>query len=371
MSDRTLFIQIPCYNEEATIGITIDALPDSIAGIDDIQVLIIDDGCTDDTVEVAREHGADHIIRFRKNRGLARAFEAGIQACLARGADIIVNTDADNQYCADDIPKLVEPVARSEADIVIGARPIENIDHFSTTKKLLQRLGSAVVRHVSGTNVDDAPSGFRAFSKEAAEQLHVFGDYTYTIETVIQAGQKGFQIESVPIRVNEDLRPSRLVRSIPDYIVRSVGTMARIYLIYRPLRMFIPVAVVTFLAGFGLGVRYLYFMAIGQGEGHIQSVILCALLIACSGLTALIGVVADLIATNRKLLERLDARLQKIRPTSTPSASVDEQVEPRTFSPDANLAQQASAKQSEEADDTSSPDGHPAGEVAAKQSEGA
>ena len=319
----TLIIQIPCYNEEQTIGITLDALPRSIPGIAEIKTLIIDDGCTDDTVAVARRHGVDYVVSFRRNRGLASGFKAGIQACLARGADIIVNTDADNQYCADDIEKLVRPILDDHADIVIGARPIDDIAHFSPVKKFLQRLGSAVVRHVSNTEVDDAPSGFRAFSRDAAEQLHVFGDYTYTIETVIQAGQKGFKIESVPIRVNEDLRPSRLVKSIPDYIFRSIATMGRIYLIYRPLRLFIPLAILTFGVGFGLGLRYLYLMAIGQGTGHVQSVILAALLMACGGLTALSGVLADLIATNRKLLERLDARLQKIRPTSAPTASVD------------------------------------------------
>ncbi len=327
MKEPTLFIQIPCYNEEETIGTTLDDLPDSIPGIGEIEVLIIDDGCTDDTVKVAKKHGVDHVISFRKNRGLARGFEAGIQACLARGADIIVNTDADNQYRAEDIPKLVAPILRGESDIVIGARPIDEIEHFSRIKKLLQRLGSTVVRHVSGTDVEDAPSGFRAFSRHAAGQLHVFGDYTYTIETVIQAGQKGFKIQSVPIGVNEDLRPSRLVKSIPDYVIRSVGTMGRIYLIYRPLRLFIPVAIVTFLAGFGLGLRYLYFMAIGQGEGHVQSVILAALLLATSGLTVLSGILADLIATNRKLLERLDSQLQMIQPQPTPTASVDDSTD--------------------------------------------
>ncbi len=320
MTEPTLFIQIPCYNEEQTIGTTLDALPRSIPGVGSIKTLIIDDGCTDATVDIAREHGVDHVVHFRKNRGLARGFEAGIRSCLRHGADLIVNTDADNQYCADDIPKLVGPIVDGRADIVIGARPIGEIEHFSAIKKILQRLGSAVVRHVSATDVEDAPSGFRAFSREAAEQLHVFGDYTYTIETVIQAGQKGFSIESVPIRVNEDLRPSRLVKSIPDYILRSVATMGRIYLIYRPLRLFIPVAVVTFMAGFGLGLRYLYLMGIGQGEGHVQSVILAALLLASSGLTALIGILADLIATNRKLLERLDTRLQRLEPA--PSAEV-------------------------------------------------
>ncbi len=319
MNQPILFIQIPCYNEEETIGTTLDALPDSISGIEAIKTLIIDDGCTDDTVDVAREHGADYVVQFRRNRGLARAFEAGIQACLDHGADLIVNTDADNQYCADDIPKLIAPVIDDEADIVIGARPIAEIEHFSATKKLLQRLGSTVVRHVSSTDVEDAPSGFRAFSRQAAEQLKVFGDYTYTIETVIQAGQKGFQIQSVPIRVNEDLRPSRLVKSIPDYIIRSVTTMGRIYLIYRPLRLFIPVAILTFLLGFGLGIRYLYFMAMGQGEGHIQSVILSALFLASSGMTALIGVLADLIATNRKLLERLNTDLRTTRRELAPS----------------------------------------------------
>ncbi len=321
----TLFIQIPCYNEEDTIGLTLDELPTHIEGIADIKILIIDDGCTDNTVEVALEHGADFVVHFPTNRGLARGFEAGIQACLSRGADIIVNTDADNQYCADDIPKLVQPILERRADIVIGARPIGDIEHFSAVKKALQRLGSSVVRQVSGTDVEDAPSGFRAFSRTAAQQLHIFGEYTYTIETVIQAGQKGFHIESVPIRVNEDLRPSRLVKSIPDYIFRSITTMGRIYLIYRPLRLFIPAAIVTFGAGFVLGLRYLYFMAIGQGDGHIQSVILSALLLAAGALTALIGIISELIATNRKLLERLDSRLQHVEPRFTPAASsIDE-----------------------------------------------
>ena len=328
MNEPVLFIQIPCFNEEETIGVTLDALPRSIPGIAAIKTLIIDDGCSDKTVEVAKEHGVDYVVGFRKNRGLARGFSAGIEACLAHGADIIVNTDADNQYCADDIPLLVEPILKEEAHIVIGARPIEQVEHFSLIKKILQRLGSAAVRQVSGTDVEDAPSGFRAFSRHAAEQLHVFGDYTYTIETVIQAGQKGFKIVSVPIRVNEDLRPSRLVKSIPDYIFRSVTTMGRIYLIYRPLRLFIPIVVVTFLLGFGLGIRYLYLMSIGQGEGHVQSVILSALLLAGSGMTALIGVLADLIATNRKILERLDTRINRIRPNSAPLLPIQQDILP-------------------------------------------
>lgn len=317
-----LFIQIPCYNEEKTLGVTLDALPRSIPGVARVEVLIIDDGSSDKTVEVARAHGVKHFVRFRQNRGLARAYSAGLEGCLARGADIIVNTDADNQYCADDIPALIQPLLEHRADIVIGARPIETIAHFSFIKKILQRLGSAVVRHVSGTDVADAPSGFRAVTADVARQLHVFGDYTYTIETIIQAGQKGFKVESVPVRVNEDLRPSRLVKSIPDYIMRNIVTMGRIYLIYRPLRLFIPISLITFIAGIVLGLRYLYLNFLGFGEGHIHSVILTALLLATSGFTALFGVLAELTATNRKLLERLDSRMQSIEPAPIPGPTI-------------------------------------------------
>ncbi|NNG02897.1 MAG: glycosyltransferase family 2 protein [Inquilinus sp.] len=310
---KKLIIQIPCFNEAETLGIALAALPRQVSGFDRVEWLIIDDGCTDGTVDVALAHGVDHLVRLSGHQGLAKGFLAGIDACLAAGADVIVNTDADNQYCADDIPALVGPVLEGKADIVIGARPIEQIDHFSPIKKALQRLGSAVVRMASNTDVRDAPSGFRAISREAAMRLHVFGNYTYTIETIIQAGQKGMRILSVPIRTNGDLRPSRLVKSIPRYVVRSVSTIARIFVTYRPLRLFLPLAIVIFLAGMGLGLRYLYFLAIGQGAGHIQSVILAAALLGTGTFIFLIGVLADLISTNRKLLEQIDWKLRQVQ----------------------------------------------------------
>ncbi len=308
-----LIIQIPCFNEAETLGITLAELPREMPGIDTVEWLIIDDGCTDATVDVALENGVDHIVRLNGHQGLARGFVAGLEAGLAAGADIIVNTDADNQYCAADIPALIAPVLRGEADIVVGARPISQTAHFSPAKKLLQKLGSAVVRIASNTDVRDAPSGFRAMSRQAAMRLHVFGDYTYTIETIIQAGQKGMRITSVPIRTNGDLRPSRLIKSIPRYVARSVSTICRIFVTYRPLRLFLPLAAAIFLAGLGLGARYLYLRFIGQGSGHIQSVILAGTLLGTGVFVFLIGVIADLISTNRKLLEQIDWKIKQLQ----------------------------------------------------------
>ncbi|MFQ6018437.1 MAG: glycosyltransferase family 2 protein [Kiloniellaceae bacterium] len=310
-----LIVQIPCYNEEKSIGTTLDALPRSLPGVDDVQWLIIDDGSTDRTVEEAIARGVDHVVSLNGHQGLARAFAAGLEACLAAGADIIVNTDADNQYCAADIPALIQPIIEGQAEMVIGARPIEDIAHFSPVKKLLQRLGSRVVRLASSTDVIDAPSGFRAFSREAAMRLHVFGEYTYTLETILQAGQKGLRIASVPVRTNEDMRPSRLIGSIPRYMLRSISTIARIFVTYRPLRLFFPIAAAIFLAGIVLGVRYLYFISLGEGAGHIQSVILAAALMGIGSFVILFGIIADLISINRKLLERIDWQLQKLNET--------------------------------------------------------
>ena len=308
-----LIIQIPCFNEAETLGVTLAELPRELPGVDQVEWLIIDDGCTDDTVAVARQGGVDHVVHLNGHQGLARGFVAGLEAGIAAGADIIVNTDADNQYCAADIPALIEPVLNGEADIVVGARPINDIAHFSPLKKLLQRLGSAVVRIASNTDVRDAPSGFRAMSRQAAMRLHVFGDYTYTIETIIQAGQKGMRIVSVPIRTNGDLRPSRLIKSIPRYIARSVSTICRIFVTYRPLRLFLPLAMAIFLAGMLLGTRYLYLRLIGQGSGHIQSVILAGTLLGTGVFVFLIGVIADLISTNRKLLEQVDWKIKQLQ----------------------------------------------------------
>lgn len=277
-----LIIQIPCYNEAETLPVTLAALPRHVPGFDTVEWLVIDDGSTDDTARVARDHGVHHIVRHTCNRGLARAFLSGLDACLSLGADVIVNTDADNQYCADDIPALTAPILKGQADMVIGARPIETIRHFSPIKKILQRVGSGVVRVASKTSVPDAPSGFRAMSRAAAEQLMVFNDYTYTLETIIQAGQKNMALTSVPVRVNADLRPSRLVKSIPSYIRRSIVTIIRIFVVYRPFRFFASIGSFLFGLGFLVGLRFLWYYFIGEGYGHVQSLILAAvLLIIC------------------------------------------------------------------------------------------
>jgi len=302
-SQLKLIIQIPCYNEADTLAIALAALPREVPGFDAVEWLIIDDGSTDDTVAVARANGVDHVIRHTRNQGLARGFMTGLDACLRLGADVIVNTDADNQYNADDIPALTKPILEHRADIVVGARPIETIKHFSPVKKMLQKLGSWVVRLASKTDIPDAPSGFRAMSRAAAQRLMVFNDYTYTLETIIQAGQKNMAITSVPIRVNEDLRPSRLVKSIPSYIKRSIVTIVRIFIIYRPFRFFGTIGAVLFGAGFLIGMRFLWHYIEGNGDGHIQSLILAALLLGLGFQTLLIAVVADLLAANRKLIE--------------------------------------------------------------------
>jgi len=300
-----LIIQIPCYNEAETLAIALSALPRQVDGFNAVEWLIIDDGSTDRTVEVARANGVDHIVRHAGNKGLARAFMTGLDACLTLGADIIVNTDADNQYNADDIPALVQPVLEQRAEIVIGSRPIEAIKHFSPIKKLLQKLGSWVVRVASKTDISDAPSGFRAMSRIAAERLMVFNDYTYTLETIIQAGQKNMTIISVPVGVNEDLRPSRLVKNISSYIKLSIVTIIRIFIIYRPFRFFAGIGSVVFIAGLLLSTRYLYFWVSGSGDGHVQSLILAALLMGAGFQTFLIAFVADLLSANRKLLEEI------------------------------------------------------------------
>jgi glycosyltransferase involved in cell wall biosynthesis len=303
-----LIIQIPCLNEAETLPIALAELPKHIPGIDVIETMIIDDGCTDDTVAVALAHGVHHVVGFRHNQGLARAFMLGIEGCLERGADIIVNTDADNQYNANDIALLVRPILDAKADLVIGARPIANIQHFSVIKKLLQRVGSWVVRRVSNTDVADAPSGFRAMSREVAMVLNVFSDYTYTLETIIQAGQKNLRISSVPIRVNGELRPSRLVRSIVSYVRRSIFTMLRIFVVYRPLRFFMTVSMLPLLLGLGLGGRFVAYYLLGEGGGHVQSLILAAVLLLVAFQTMLLAVLADLLSVNRRLLEDLQQR---------------------------------------------------------------
>ncbi len=307
-----LIIQIPCYNEEESLPVTLEALPRAVAGVDVVEWLVVDDGSTDRTVETARVHGVDHVVRLPAHQGLARAFVRGLEASVAAGADIVVNTDADNQYRAEDIDKLIAPILEGEAEIVVGERPIEEIPHFSPIKKLLQRLGSWVVRLASRTDIPDAPSGFRAMSRQAAMKLQVFNSYSYVLETVIQAGQKGMAITSVPVRTNPELRPSRLFRSTLGYIFRQGLTILRIFMTYRPFTFFAVPGTTIFLAGFALGVRFLWFYLTGEGSGHVQSVILSALLMGSGLFLVVVGLLADLAAVNRKLLEGLDWRLRMI-----------------------------------------------------------
>lgn len=302
---RILVIQIPCLNETATLKIAIDALPRQVVGFDEVKVLIIDDGSTDGTSELAEQLGVDQIVRHPVNRGLAAAFMSGLEEALRMGADVIVNTDADNQYAAEDIPLLTLPILEHRADMVIGARPIDETEHFSMVKKKLQRIGSWAVRAASQTDVHDAPSGFRAISREAAMRINVFGGYTYTLETIIQAGLNGLVIASVPIRTNADLRPSRLVKSIWSYVMRSLGTIARVLMIYRPLMVFSVLGALPFLAGLAAGIRFIWFYAHGEGSGHVQSVVFSGLCLTLAAIMLTIGLISDLVATNRKLSERV------------------------------------------------------------------
>lgn len=307
-----LIIQIPCLNESETLAIALADLPREVDGFDTVEWLIIDDGSTDKTVEVARANGVHHVVRHPVNRGLAVGFMTGLEACLQLGADVIVNTDADNQYCGADIPQLTAPLLAHQADIVIGARPIDETEHFSWIKKKLQRLGSWAVRVASDTDVLDAPSGFRAISRDAAMRLNVFSAYTYTLETIIQAGQSNLRIVSVPVRTNGDLRPSRLVKSISSYVQRSLVTILRVFVIYKPLKFFASLGAAFALVGAVVGVRFLWLLSQGFGAGHVQSVIFCALCLIIGLLFFTMGVVGDLIATNRKLLEKVNLRLQRL-----------------------------------------------------------
>lgn len=305
-----LIIQIPCYNEEETLGITYNDLPKHIDGIDEIEYLIINDGSKDRTVEVAKELGFHHVVNFKRNKGLAKGFMAGLDVCLYLGADIIVNTDADNQYCGADIEKLVRPILENKADIVIGERPIDATEHFSWKKKKFQHLGSWVVRVASGTDIPDAPSGFRAYSREAALRLNVVNEYTYTLETIIQAGHDKLAMTSVPIRTNGETRPSRLFSSMWKYMKRSATVIIRSFLMYKPLRFFSMLGGVMLLFGIVLGIRYLYYLALDSATGHIQSLILCAILIIASFQCFVVGLLADIIAANRKILQDIQYRVR-------------------------------------------------------------
>jgi len=307
-----LIIQIPCYNEEKSLPITLGALPKEISGVTSIEYLIINDGSRDNTVETARRCGVHHIVNLGKKSGLAVGFMAGLDACLSLGADIIVNTDADNQYCGADVEKLIRPILEGRADIVIGERPIDSTEHFSRLKKKLQRLGSWVVRLASNTDVPDAPSGFRAFTRDAAMRMNVVSEYTYTLETIIQAGRKNMAVVSVPVRTNPELRESRLFKSIGEYVKRSVFTILRIFVMYKPLYFFTWVGLCFFGAGFLIGLRFLILMFVYNSGGHVQSLLLGVALILIGVQTMFLGLQADLIAANRKILEDVQYRVRKI-----------------------------------------------------------
>ncbi len=306
-----LIIQIPCYNEEETLPVTLRALPKTVDGIDEIEVLVINDGSTDNSANIADNLGAT-VLDIKPNKGLANAFKNGLNEALKRGADIIVNTDADNQYCADDIEKIVKPVLEGKADIVVGARDILSIKEFSLLKKFFQKTGSAVLRLFSSTSVEDAPSGFRAFSKEAAMKINIFDNYTYTMETLLQANAKGLKIISVPVRVNKKLRESRLVNNIFDYMYKSMKTTIRMFIVYRPFRFFITLAWLLALIGIILILRFLYYFMQGFGNGHIQSLIFAAIFLVSSVQLGVIAIVGDLLSINRKLAEDIQIRLKAL-----------------------------------------------------------
>jgi glycosyltransferase involved in cell wall biosynthesis len=320
-----LIIQIPCFNEAETLPETVSALPRAIPGIDQIELLVIDDGSADDTVSVARTIGVDHIVQHTHNRGLAAAFTSGLQASLKLGADLIVNTDADNQYNASDIPRLVEPILTGRADIVVGDRDVAHVPTFSTFKKQLQRLGSWVVGKAASLEVPDATSGFRAFSREAALRTLVLNEYSYTLETLIQAGARRMAVAFVPIGTNQPTRPSRLMKSIPHYLANIIPTVSRAYTLYRPLRVFTTLSVLLLLGGLGLSSRFVYInYFLRQGQGNIQSLILAAVLLIVGFQVFLIGLVADMISANRKILEE-NLYLLRLLQNKQPGEGTDNQ----------------------------------------------
>jgi glycosyltransferase involved in cell wall biosynthesis len=305
-----VIVQIPCYNEERTLPLVLADIPRRIEGVDVVEVLVVDDGSTDDTAGVARRHGADHVVRHVRNQGLARAFRTGLDTALLLGADVVVNTDADNQYAGSAIPDLVRPILDGRADIVVGDRRTDLVPHFSATKRLLQKIGSFAVRRVSGTRVPDAVSGFRALSRRAMLRLNIVSSFSYTIEMLIQAGKERLEVASVPVRVNPQTRESRLFRSVPQFLLRSLVTMVRTYTMYKPLRVFTSLGALLVLAGTLPVGRYLIYWLQGQGSGKVQSLILGGVLLVVGFVFLLIGLVADLIAFNRSLLEIL---LEKVR----------------------------------------------------------
>ena len=307
-----LIIQIPCFNDAETLEVTLNDLPKHIDGIDEIEYLIIDDGSHDNTAEVAKKWGVHYVVRFRRNKGLAKGFMAGLDACLKNGADIIVNTDADNQYCGADIETLVRPILDKKAHIVIGERPIDDTEHFTPLKKKLQHFGSWVVRKASKTTIPDAPSGFRAYSREAAMRINVINDYTYTLETIVQSGREKMAVMSVPIRTNPELRESRLFHSMWGYIKKSMLTIVRTYLMYRPLYFFFMLGSILALVGVGFFVRYFVFFCSGEGGGHLQSLILASTLLIVGFQTIVVGLLGDVISANRKILQDVQYHVRKM-----------------------------------------------------------
>lgn len=305
-----LIVQIPCYNEEETLPATYHDIPKEIEGVSSVEIMIIDDGSTDKTIEVAKKLGVDHIVINKNNRGLARTFKTGLNECLKLGADIIVNTDGDNQYAGWDIPKLIQPILDSKADVVVGDRNTSKVAHFSKLKKLLQRVGSSVVKRLSGVQVPDAVSGFRAYSREAALQLNIVSPFSYTIEALIQAGKKHMAVASVPVETNEKTRESRLFSSIPKFIERQLTTIIRMYAMYQPLRVFFFIGLTLSILGIIPIIRFLYFYFTGDGEGHIQSLILGGTFTILGFISFLMALLADLMNFNRQLIEQT---LEKVR----------------------------------------------------------
>jgi glycosyltransferase involved in cell wall biosynthesis len=307
-----LIIQIPCFNEETTLPQTYADLPTEIEGVDEIETLVIDDGSRDRTADVARSLGVDHVVQLSRNKGLATAFVEGLEASLEMGADIVVNTDADNQYRGSDIRQLVKPIVENRADIVVGDRGVMSVDDFSPLKRRLQKFGSWIVKLASGVDTPDATSGFRALSREAALRTVILSQYSYTLESLIQAGARRMTVMYVPIRVNPKTRHSRLMRGIPDYLINSTATILRTYTMYRPLRVFFFLGGLMIAAGLALGFRFLWYYLQGLGTGKVQSLILTAILLIVGFQTCLIGLVADLIGFNRKILEELLFRVRRM-----------------------------------------------------------
>ncbi|HXH40961.1 MAG TPA: glycosyltransferase family 2 protein [Thermoanaerobaculia bacterium] len=342
-----LIVQIPAFNEEATIAQTLRDIPKKIDGILTIESLVVDDGSSDNTADAARKAGATHVVQLKTHRGLSSAFLAGINAALRLGADIIVNTDADNQYAGADIPKLIAPIVRGTADVVIGDREVARSPHMSGFKRLLQRLGSRTVGLASGIRVSDVTSGFRAFSREAALQINVFNPFTYTLETVIQAGNRNLGVQSVAVRTNAPTRPSRLYHGIGTYVRKSVATIFRIYTIYKPLKTFFTIGVLLMLAGSALGARFVWHFLQGDRGGHIQSLILAAVFLIVGFQTLLIGLVADLISVNRRLSEEVLVRLKRMETPAAERRPIPQRVqqrEPRPMRPPLPKRERAEAK---------------------------